>query len=317
MSDGIRDWRNIRIMKMPSEKEQKAQEDLNRMVKSLNQKSLSRVGEVFYVDRSEYDQDEFLYLSELQERYIPSTNFTEGNETLTLLRTLSASMIFKTLYEFEEAYEILFNSMNILDRYYENTKEKFSIFTMLVAFWVAFKYETEGPRNFGLKNLIDMTDATKEEIFKKEIELLQGVDNRVSSPPPTYFWYRYSREEVSEEETHEDIEKVINVSFYLIHASTMSSKLVTVLPSVIAAASVNLARRILKLKEIQFENQSEIESVIQNISRNLIIVEEIVKSKLELQKPTELNNIYIIFAGSEYSNASELVSEYLKNEFQL
>eukprot|EP01107_Rhizomastix_libera_P008372 TRINITY_DN2354_c0_g1_i1.p1 TRINITY_DN2354_c0_g1~~TRINITY_DN2354_c0_g1_i1.p1 ORF type:complete len:416 (+),score=85.55 TRINITY_DN2354_c0_g1_i1:49-1296(+) len=188
---------------------------------------------------SEYVKEIFTYLlqKEVSDR-VDCTYLTRQVELSERMRSILVDWMAEVHIKFKLLSETLFLSVNIVDKYLSRVlveKEKLQL-VGIAAMLIASKFEEIYAVEVNDFVYISDNAFTKEEILSMERAILYELNFVLSSPSPLHFLRRWSKSAHSDSTTH-------TLAKYLTELSLVDYKLLSFLPSVVAAGAVYLARR--------------------------------------------------------------------------
>ncbi|CAA7267137.1 unnamed protein product [Cyclocybe aegerita] len=191
---------------------------------------------------SEYAEEIFEYMCELEEEVMPGANYMDGqNEISWGMRQTLVDWLLQVHLRYHMLPETLWIGVNIVDRFL--TKRVVSLLKLqlvgVTAMFVAAKYEEILAPS--VDEFVFMTENgyTKEEILKGERIMLQTLDFRISHYCSPYSWMR----KISKADDY-DIQ-TRTLSKFLTEVTLLDHRFLRVKPSLIAAVGMYCARRML------------------------------------------------------------------------
>ncbi|KAK9729358.1 G2/mitotic-specific cyclin [Basidiobolus ranarum] len=191
---------------------------------------------------SEYVQEIFEYLKEIEPQFLANPNYMEMQKGLAWkMRAILVDWLIEVHEKFRLLPETLFLGINLIDRFLSlrvvslNKLQLVGITAMLIA----SKYEEIYAPS--IENFIYMTDGgyTEDEVKKAERYMLQVIEWNMSYPNPLNFLRRVSKADNYDVQTR-------TIAKYLMEVTLMDHRLLHCPPSMAAAASLYLARLMLK-----------------------------------------------------------------------
>lgn len=194
---------------------------------------------------SEYAGQIYQYLRVLEAKYHIKDNFMSAQTEIDFrMRSILINWLVQVHSRFHLLLETLFMAISILDRYIERAQVAKSKFQLVgvTSLWIASKCEEIYVPDSD--EFLYVTDSayTKQEILEMEITILRVLDFDINAPLQIHFLRRYSKAGRAEVEIH-------NLSKFLIELSLSDYSLASALPSLVAAASLCLSRRIFDIDE--------------------------------------------------------------------
>ncbi|RXW21050.1 hypothetical protein EST38_g4810 [Candolleomyces aberdarensis] len=191
---------------------------------------------------SEYADDIFQYMEELEEEIMPNPDYMEGqNEITWSMRQTLVDWLLQVHLRYHMLPETLWIAINIVDRFL--TKRVVSLVKLqlvgVTAMFVAAKYEEILAPS--VEEFVFMTEKgyTKEEILKGERIMLQTLEFRISHYCSPYSWMR----KISKADDY-DIQ-TRTLSKFLTEVTLLDHRFLRVKPSLIAAVGMYCSRRML------------------------------------------------------------------------
>ncbi|KAF8896264.1 cyclin-like protein [Infundibulicybe gibba] len=191
---------------------------------------------------SEYSEDIFEYMCELEEEVMPSANYMAGqNEITWAMRQTLVDWLLQVHLRYHLLPETLWIAVNIVDRFL--SKRVVSLVKLqlvgVTAMFIAAKYEEILAPS--VDEFVFMTENgyTKEEILKGERIVLQTLEFRISHYCSPYSWMR----KISKADDY-DIQ-TRTLSKFLTEATLLDHRFLRVKPSLVAAVGMYCARRML------------------------------------------------------------------------
>lgn len=190
---------------------------------------------------SEYVQDIYKYLLELEDQFRIEKNFLSGHKSSAHMRTVLINWMIEVHINFKLLLETLHLAVAIVDRYLQLNKQIGRDTLQLVgatAIWIAGKYEDI--YILDLKDLVYICDNTfsKKQFLKMECVILEKLEFNLGRPLSLQFLRRFSRIAGVNSEQH-------TLGKYLLELALINPELCHVKPSLQAAAACCLAISIL------------------------------------------------------------------------
>jgi len=248
---------------------------------------------------SDYVLDIFDYLKDLEIRYLPKANYMESQTDITWkMRSTVINWLVDVHFKFKLQAETLFLCVNILDRFLaEKTvmKDKLQL-AGIAAMLIASKFEEIYAPTIQEFMYLCNDAFTVEELLRTERTILLTLGFRLGVPCALTFLRRISKAEQYDIPSR-------TVAKYLIEAATLDEKFISYPPSLLAAASTWLSRKMLKKgewdKTLQFySGYSELQ------------LEPCVNDMLSfLQKNVKYRAVYKKYSSSKFLRASLFVEQ--------
>ncbi|KAF6757261.1 cyclin [Ephemerocybe angulata] len=191
---------------------------------------------------SEYADEIFQYMEELEDDVMPNPDYMEGqNEITWAMRQTLVDWLLQVHLRYHMLPETLWIAVNIVDRFL--TKRVVSLVKLqlvgVTAMFVAAKYEEILAPS--VEEFVFMTEKgyTKEEILKGERIMLQTLEFRISHYCSPYSWMR----KISKADDY-DIQ-TRTLSKFLTEVTLLDYRFLRVKPSLVAAVGMYCSRRML------------------------------------------------------------------------
>ncbi|KAJ6505944.1 cyclin [Mycena vulgaris] len=191
---------------------------------------------------SEYAEDIFEYMSDLEEKMMPGADYmTHQNEITWAMRQTLVDWLLQVHLRYHMLPETLWIAVNIVDRFL--THRTVSLIKLqlvgVTAMFIAAKYEEILAPS--VEEFVYMTENgyNKEEILKGERIMLQTLEFRVSHYCSPYSWMR----KISKADDY-DIQ-TRTLSKFLTEVTLLDYRFLRVKPSLVAAVGMYCARRML------------------------------------------------------------------------
>ncbi|KAI0925977.1 hypothetical protein AcW1_008262 [Taiwanofungus camphoratus] len=192
---------------------------------------------------SEYSEEIFEYMNELEEDVMPSPDYMDGQTEITWdMRQTLVDWLLQVHLRYHMLPETLWIAINIVDRFL--TKRIVSVLKLqlvgVTAMFIASKYEEILAPS--VDEFVFMTENgyTKEEILKGERIVLQTLEFKISHYCSPYSWMR----KISKADNY-DIQ-TRTLSKFLTEVTLLDHRFLRVKPSLIAAIGMYTARRMLE-----------------------------------------------------------------------
>tara|TARA_R110002050_G_scaffold247175_2_gene384987 strand:+ start:1336 stop:2451 length:1116 start_codon:yes stop_codon:yes gene_type:complete len=190
---------------------------------------------------SEYVKDIFEYLKQKEIEDQPRADYLLQHEEINeAMRAILINWLFDVHMEFKTLPESMFLSVSILDRYLQNNfpqREQLQLVGM-TAMFIACKYEeTIAP---SVEDFVYIADDmyTVDQVLDLEAEMLKSIDWNLAVSTPLHFLRRFSKAGRSDSRIH-------TLCKYFVELTMSEYSMVSFLPSLIAASSVYIARKMI------------------------------------------------------------------------
>lgn len=194
---------------------------------------------------AEYVVEIFDYLRVLETNTMPNPHYMNHQENLEWhLRGVLVDWLIEVHTRFHLLPETIFLAVNIIDRFLSARVVELDRLQLvgITAMFIASKYEEVlSPHVQNFKHVAD-DGFSEEEILKAERFVLSALDYDLSYPNPMNFLRRISKADNYDIQTR-------TLGKYLLEISLLDHKFMSYQPSIIAAASMYLARLILERGE--------------------------------------------------------------------
>ncbi|KAF9532536.1 cyclin-like protein [Crepidotus variabilis] len=191
---------------------------------------------------SEYAEEIFEYMSQLEEEVMPNANYMDGqNEVTWPMRQTLVDWLLQVHLRYHMLPETLWIAVNVVDRFL--TKRVVSVQKLqlvgVTAMFIAAKYEEILAPS--VDEFVFMTENAfgKEEILKGERIMLQSLEFRISHYCSPYSWMR----KISKADDY-DIQ-TRTLSKFLTEVTLLDHRFLGVKPSLVAAVGMYTARKML------------------------------------------------------------------------
>ena len=178
--------------------------------------------------------------------YIPSYGYMKSQPDINeKMRAILIDWLIEVHFKFKLLPETLFITVNLIDRYLEVSqvvRHKLQLLGV-TAMWIACKYEEiYAPE---IKDFVYITDNAykQKDILDLEYEVLRTLEFNVTTPSSYRFLHRFAKLLRADQKT-------LNLAWYLIELPLIEYKMLKYKPSIISAAAIFVAFRMLK-KEIK------------------------------------------------------------------
>ncbi|GMG38633.1 unnamed protein product [Ambrosiozyma monospora] len=190
---------------------------------------------------SEYVNDIFEYLNELELKTLPDPNYLHWQRNLRpKMRSILVDWMVEVHLKFRLLPETLYLSINIMDRFMSKESVQVDRLQLLAtgALFIAAKYEEVYSPS--VKNYAYVTDGgfTEDEILSAEKFILETLNFDMSYPNPMNFLRRISKADDYDVQSR-------TIGKYLLEITVIDHKFIGYLPSLCAAASMYIARKML------------------------------------------------------------------------
>lgn len=191
---------------------------------------------------SEYVVEIFDYMKELEISTLPNPDYMSSQQELDWnMRAILVDWMIEVHHKFRLLPETLYLSVNIIDRFLSLRVVSLVKLQLvgIVAMFIAAKYEEIVAPS--VKNFIYMSDDgyTEDEILKAERHVLSVLEFNLRYPSPMSFLRRVSKAEQYDVQTR-------TLAKYLMEISLMDQRFIGYVPSLVAAAGLYLARKMLR-----------------------------------------------------------------------
>ncbi|KIK95439.1 hypothetical protein PAXRUDRAFT_385553 [Paxillus rubicundulus Ve08.2h10] len=191
---------------------------------------------------SEYSEEIFKYMSELEEDVMPNPDYMDGqNEVTWAMRQTLVDWLLQVHLRWHMLPETLWIAINVVDRFL--TRRVVSLVKLqlvgVTAMFIAAKYEEILAPS--VDEFVFMTESgyTKEEILKGERIVLQTLDFKVSQYCSPYSWMR----KISKADDYDIQTRTLGK--FLAEVTLLDYRFLRCKPSLIAAVAMYSARKML------------------------------------------------------------------------
>lgn len=187
---------------------------------------------------SEYVNDIYKYLNDLEEAFAIRENFLEGHKQINhKMRTILIDWINEVHYQFKLEIDTYHMTVSIIDRYLQlitDTPKKELQLVGVTAMFIASKYEELFPPE--ISDFAYITDDTykKKQILEMERQIVKVLNFHLGKPLPTHFLRRFSKAAKAADKNH-------LVAKYLIELASIDYGTAHFKPSEIAAAALYIS----------------------------------------------------------------------------
>ncbi|KAJ3300401.1 hypothetical protein HK104_000915 [Borealophlyctis nickersoniae] len=251
---------------------------------------------------AEYAEEIFAYMKELEVATMPNPLYMDDQKELHWgMRSILVDWLIDVHYKFRLLPETLYLSVNIVDRFLSMRVVSMQKLQLVgaTAMFIAAKYEEVVAPS--VQNFIYVTDGgfTDEEVLRAERYILQVLDFSLQYPQPLTFLRRCSKAD------RYDIQSR-TLAKYLMEISLVDFHFLDQPPSMVAAAALWLARRMLTREEWH---------------ANLVHYSGYTQEELlhcaglmvnYLQRSTKHENLYRKYATRRYTKASIFAAEFIE-----
>ncbi|KAH3668459.1 hypothetical protein OGAPHI_002213 [Ogataea philodendri] len=194
---------------------------------------------------SEYVNDIFEYLHELEIKTLPDPNYLHWQRNLRpKMRSILVDWMVEVHLKFRLLPETLYLAINIMDRFMSRESVQVDRLQLLAtgSLFIAAKYEEVYSPS--VKNYAYVTDGgfTEEEILNAEKFILEILKFNMSYPNPMNFLRRISKADDYDVQSR-------TIGKYLLEISIIDHKFIGYLPSLCSAAAMYIARKMVAKNE--------------------------------------------------------------------
>lgn len=249
---------------------------------------------------AEYVEDIYQYLFDIEKPLMPTMNYMDRQPYLSWKhRGILVDWIVQVHYRFKMVPETLFMAVNFLDRFLglqEVSRDKLQL-VGIAALLVASKYEEIYPPPVADFVFFSDNFYTGDQILQMERTLLKILQFQLGYPTPLHFLRRVSKADDLDIQTR-------TLGKYLMEVSLLDQRFLRYLPSMIGAASMYLARVMLKrgpwLPILEHHSRYS-EQQLLPLVYDLILV---------LGKEMKLDSVYKKYASSKFLRASLFAEQF-------
>lgn len=257
---------------------------------------------------SEYVADIFAHMKNTELDYIAQPGYMKNQPDINeKMRAILIDWLVEVHLKFKLYPETLYLTVNLIDRYLEKevVNRQHLQLVGVTSMLIASKYEEiYAPE---VRDFVYITDRayTKEEILKKEWEMLTKMEFNITAPSSYRFLERIYKL------CPEADEKIFNLSRYLIELSLVEYRMLKHPPSMLASAALFLSMKILKKEHAKWTDKLHevtryTEQQIRHWAKDLwILIQNIetcslkaVKKKFSMTKFWEVSNIKLFYGKS-------------------
>ncbi|KAL1917232.1 uncharacterized protein VTP21DRAFT_4888 [Calcarisporiella thermophila] len=191
---------------------------------------------------SEYVVEVFGYMRELEKEMLPSPDYIEHQTDFSWsARKVLVGWLIEVHAKFHLLPETLYLAVNIVDRFLSNKTVSLAKLQLvgLTALFIACKYEEILAPSVRTFSYISDYGCTWQEILRAERYMLQVLGFKLCYPNPMHFLRRASKAEGYDLETR-------TLAKYLMEVPLVDHRFLGLPPSLMAASSLCLARRMLR-----------------------------------------------------------------------
>lgn len=193
---------------------------------------------------SEYVNDIYNYLNQLEETFAIRENFLAGHKQINhKMRTILIDWINEVQHQYKLEIDTYHMTVSIIDRYLQlitDTPKKELQLVGVTAMFIASKYEELFPPD--IEDFVYITDETykKKQILEMEKRIVKVLDFHLGKPLPTHFLRRFSKAAKAAEKNHQ-------CAKYLIEIASIDYEMAHLKPSEIAAAALYISLNVFPL----------------------------------------------------------------------
>ncbi|XP_019870073.1 G2/mitotic-specific cyclin-B-like [Aethina tumida] len=199
---------------------------------------------------SDYVNEVFAYLRQLEMQQPIRRNFLDGHETTVKQRSVLLNWLVEVHSDFKLSLDTLYLCVSVLDRYLQGDKTVSKTTLQLVgvtAMIIASKYEDiDAPHIQDFVYVCDKAFA-KKEVIKMELQILKALDFKLGKAGSIHFLRRYNKIARVTGKHH-------NLGKYLLELALLEYKFAHEAPSMVAAAvcvlSIAIIDNVKKLRPI-------------------------------------------------------------------
>ncbi|XP_048025299.1 G2/mitotic-specific cyclin-B1-like isoform X2 [Megalobrama amblycephala] len=189
---------------------------------------------------SEYVQDIYAYLQQLEVTMAIKPHYLEGQEVSGAMRAVAIDWLMQVQREFKLRQETFFMSVGIIDRFLQNNPvpKKYFQLVCVTAMLIASKYEEIYPPTVGDFAFVTDGAFTCGDIRKMERIVLKRLNYSLGRPGPVHFLQRACKVGQASPRDRE-------LAMFLLELGALDYELIHVPPSLMAAAAFAASLRIL------------------------------------------------------------------------
>ncbi|XP_058466857.1 G2/mitotic-specific cyclin-B [Malaya genurostris] len=236
---------------------------------------------------SEYVNDIYKYLNDLEDVFALRENFLEGHKQINhKMRTILIDWINEVHYQFKLEIDTYHMTVSIIDRYLQlvtDTQKKDLQLVGVTAMFIASKYEELFPPD--ISDFAYITDDTykKRQILEMEKKIVKVLDFHLGKPLPTHFLRRFSKAAKAVEKHH-------LAAKYLIELASVDYSTAHFKPSEIAAAALYIALYLFPLanneqkvwtKTLEFYTKYTVDNLVPIVQRLAKLVKNVPNMKVQ------------------------------------
>ncbi|KAF8962304.1 cyclin-like protein [Flammula alnicola] len=249
---------------------------------------------------SEYVQDIFHYLKQVELTTMPNPNYMESQKELAWkMRGILTDWLIQVHVRFRLLPETLFLCVNIIDRFLSARVVSLAKLQLVgvTCMFIAAKFEEVVSPSVSHFLLCADSSYTESEILQAERYVLKTLDWNLSYPNPVHYLRRVSKAD-------DYNVKVRTLGKYLLEIGVLEWRLIAAPPSLMAAASIWLARLALGMEQwtpnlAHYSSYKESELIpTANLMLNYIL------------KPIRHESFHKKYAGKRYYKSSVYMREW-------
>lgn len=187
---------------------------------------------------SEYVNDIYNYLNQLEESFAIRENFLDGHKQINFkMRSILIDWINEVQHQYRLEIDTYHMTVSIIDRYLQiitDTPKKELQLVGVTAMFIASKYEELFPPD--IDDFVYITDETykKKQILEMEKRILKVLDFHLGKPLPTHFLRRFSKAAKAADKNHQ-------CAKYLVEMASVDYDIAHYKPSEIAATALYIS----------------------------------------------------------------------------
>jgi hypothetical protein len=251
---------------------------------------------------AEYVEDIYQYLFDIEKPLMPSMDYMDRQPYLSWKhRGILVDWMVQVHYRFKMVPETLFMAVNFLDRYLglqEVGRDKLQL-VGIAALLVASKYEEIYPPPVADFVFFSDNFYTGDQILQMERILLKILQFQLGYPTPLHFLRRVSKADDLDIQTR-------TLGKYLMEVSLLDQRFLRYLPSMIGAASMYLARVMLKrgpwLPILEHYGRYSEQQLLPLVYDLLLV----------LGREMKLDSVYKKYASSKFLRASLFAEQFVQ-----
>ncbi|KAF9480929.1 hypothetical protein BDN70DRAFT_905515 [Pholiota conissans] len=255
---------------------------------------------------SEYVQDIFKYLKQVELTTMPNPNYMESQKELAWkMRGILTDWLIQVHVRFRLLPETLFLCVNIIDRFLSARVVSLAKLQLVgvTCLFIAAKFEEVVAPSVSHFLLCADSSYTESEILQAERYVLKTLDWNLSYPNPVHYLRRISKAD-------DYNVKVRTLAKYLLEIGVLEWRLIAAPPSLMAAASIWLARLALGMEQwtpnlAHYSSYKESQlTPTASLMLNYIL------------KPVRHESFYKKYAGKRYYKSSLYMREWALSRWQ-